>query len=249
MKYTDLAEYVGPTPNCNPGQMGAVLGLCLHVTEGNLDGSISWAKNPASKISFHFGNGKGGRFVQVVDTADEAWAEAAGNPNWISLENEGNSGDMLTPAQISNAAKLLHRLHQDHGVPFQISDHPDTPGLGYHSMGGVPWGDHPDCPGTPIIGQRELIIQAAEGLSHGPVPYPGTPVQQGSTGEEVREVQARLIARGYACGPWGADGKFGRATAAAVGAFQKAFPECQSIRRDGTPDEIVGPHTWEVLFS
>lgn len=39
-------------------------------------------------------------------------------------------------------------------------------------------------------------------------------------GEDVRELQRRLIARGYACGKNGADGVFGRDTHAAVRAFQ-----------------------------
>lgn len=39
-------------------------------------------------------------------------------------------------------------------------------------------------------------------------------------GDDVRELQKRLIARGYACGRSGADGIFGRDTQAAVRAFQ-----------------------------
>lgn len=39
-------------------------------------------------------------------------------------------------------------------------------------------------------------------------------------GDDVRELQARLIARGYACGRSGADGIFGRDTQTAVRAFQ-----------------------------
>jgi len=39
-------------------------------------------------------------------------------------------------------------------------------------------------------------------------------------GDDVRELQTRLIARGYACGQSGADGIFGRNTQTAVRAFQ-----------------------------
>lgn len=42
------------------------------------------------------------------------------------------------------------------------------------------------------------------------------------TGEDVKDVQAALIARGYSCGGTGADGEFGSNTESAVKSFQKA---------------------------
>jgi len=48
----------------------------------------------------------------------------------------------------------------------------------------------------------------------------------GSMGDDVRAMQGALIALGYSCGKWGADGEFGSATKAAVMAFQadRALP-------------------------
>lgn len=62
--------------------------------------------------------------------------------------------------------------------------------------------------------------------------------KQGSKGEKVKEIQARLKALGHLAGK--ADGKFGPGTEKAVKAFQKA----EGLGVDGK----VGPNTWAALF-
>lgn len=47
-------------------------------------------------------------------------------------------------------------------------------------------------------------------------------LMQGDTGEAVKAMQTMLIACGYSCGSYGADGDFGSATEAALKKFQKA---------------------------
>lgn len=245
------AQWIGPTPNMTAGGMGTVRGLVLHIDQGSEAGSIAWCMNPASQVSAHFFNPKSGGLAQMVDTADMAWAEVDGNPNWISVEHEGNSGDSLTSSQIANDAALLAWLHAQYGVPLVATDDPNGSGVGWHGMGGVDWGDHPDCPGAPIVAQRSAIIAAAGGSSApspGAPAYPGYTVQQGSTGPVVIEVQRQLIALGYSCGPTGDDGIFGPNTAGAVGRFQLDHHVANSVRSNGTPDEIVGPATWAALF-
>lgn len=46
-------------------------------------------------------------------------------------------------------------------------------------------------------------------------------LKKGSEGDDVKELQQKLMALGYDLGKWGADGEFGSATLAAVKAFQK----------------------------
>ena len=62
--------------------------------------------------------------------------------------------------------------------------------------------------------------------------YPGRPLRQGSSGVNVRRIQAEL-------GGLTVDGQFGPKTDAAVRAFQKAHKL--------TVDGIVGPLTWAAL--
>lgn len=77
--------------------------------------------------------------------------------------------------------------------------------------------DYSDAADTPDVelGQRELSY--------------------GDTGADVKALQESLIALGYSCGKYGADGEFGNATKAAVIAFQEA----NGLDTDG----IVGEKT------
>ena len=64
-------------------------------------------------------------------------------------------------------------------------------------------------------------------------------IRRGSTGIYVTECQEDLIKLGYDLGSYGADGKFGAKTEAAVRAFQAAH----GLSVDG----VVGPATWAAL--
>ena len=65
-------------------------------------------------------------------------------------------------------------------------------------------------------------------------------LRRGDKGPAVEAAQLVLIARGFRCGPWGADGDFGPATYGAVYRFQQA----RLLRADG----VIGPETWPVLI-
>ena len=66
-------------------------------------------------------------------------------------------------------------------------------------------------------------------------------LKKGSKGEEVKELQRRLIMEGYNCGSSGADGDFGEGTYNAVKRFQQEVGL--------TPDGIVGDQTWKALIA
>ncbi|MDP1829269.1 MAG: peptidoglycan-binding protein [Archangium sp.] len=65
-----------------------------------------------------------------------------------------------------------------------------------------------------------------------------SPVRSGSTGNDVKELQRALVAKGF--DPQGTDGKFGENTRKAVVAFQKA----NGLKADG----VVGKDTRAALF-
>lgn len=166
------ARWRGPVPN-QGGQMGRILGLVLHIQEGSEAGTDAWFHNPASKVSAHFGNPKTGQLDQWVEVGRIAWAEVNGNTNWISIENEGHSGDSLTASQLENVAQLLAWLHTAYGVPLAVSDS-TVPGLTGHGLGGAAWGGHTDCPGAPILAQRSAIINCAAAILGGTPTTGGT---------------------------------------------------------------------------
>ena len=161
------------------GPIGKILGVVIHVTAGEGDPYNEFA-NPNNQVSSHFGilNGQGGTvdgvIEQYVDTSLESWAQMAGNMTYLSVETEGEPTDPLTPAQLASFARLYAWMHSEHGIPFVITDTPGTPGFITHGDGGVPWGDHIDCPGPQRKAQRQAILNAAQ-------PSPPSPTTQEAT--------------------------------------------------------------------
>lgn len=133
--------------------------LVVHIQQGYESGTEATFKNPKAKVSAHFGNPKKGRLDQWVEVGDRAWAQAAGNDQGISVENEGFTGHKLTRNQLTNLANLYTWCHLQHGIPLVISGSPTHSGLIGHGQGGIPWGDHLDCPGAPILKQRAKILR------------------------------------------------------------------------------------------
>lgn len=174
-----LAQWIGPPPASNyaPGLMRTVHGLCLHIEQGSNTSAINWFKNPSSQVSAHFLNPKQGQLVQMVDTADMAYAECDGNPNWISCEHEGMSGDSLTPSQFENDAQLIAWLVGLYGFPVQPSDDPNGEGIVGHTTGGAAWGDHLQCPGDPIMAQRAQLCVRANQILHPQPTMKGNPME------------------------------------------------------------------------
>lgn len=167
-------RYPGATwsgsPNETVGGMIEHLGLVLHVEQGTQEGTDSWFHNPASQVSAHFGVSRTGVVTQWVDTDDKAWAEAAGNPYWLSIEIEGYSGDEATLGQLDAIARLYAWGVTTFGWPMATTDDPQHGGLGWHGMGGAAWGSHVFCPGAPIVAQRAEILHRASAYLPQPQP-------------------------------------------------------------------------------
>ena len=176
-----------PVANETPNGMTGYRFLVLHIMQGTLAGTDTWFHNAASQVSAHFGVGKDGTVYQWVDTADKAWAQAAGNPIGISIEHEGSLPDALTPAQIAADSAILAWVHKTHGIPLQVTDDAGAgSGVCGHSTGAAAnWG-HPDCPGPAIMDQRQQIVDGATMLLSVPVVSGLTPSSgAGSGGDTV----------------------------------------------------------------
>lgn len=184
MRWESIAAWFGPSPHTG-GPMREYRGVVLHIAQGTYDGTIAWQRNKDSGISSHFIVAPGGGIAQMVDTAVTAWTQAEGNGAWLSVEFAGYSGKPLTDAQVQAAAMILAAAHRHHGVPIQLANTPRGRGLGYHAMGGAAWGNHPRCPGDPVIAQRPEILRRTRKLiaplppprpTPGPTPRPPTHV-------------------------------------------------------------------------
>lgn len=174
MPLCPFATYRGPVPNVG-GPIGTTrLGVC-HVMAGTLDGTDSWFHNPSAQVSAHFGNGKDGRLYQWVPVDQVAWAEADYNGVSISIENEGQSGDLLTTEQSANLTRLLPWIEANCSVPIIRQHDPDGTGWIGHGELGVAGGNHPDCPGDPILNGLTVVIDALNSSPPPPPPQPPTP--------------------------------------------------------------------------
>lgn len=187
-RWTDLAEWVGPSVNTGDGDsklnepedgMYEYNGVVEHIAAGWYLGTIAWQRNADANVSSHFIIGrKEGQAAQMVDTDIRAWTQGQGNGRWISIENEGFPAshplwkpgwERLTDWQIERSAQIFARGHQVYGYPLQLTNHPHRDGLGYHGMGaeqGFQWG-HLHCPGEPIKAQLPLILARASEIVSG----------------------------------------------------------------------------------
>lgn len=161
--------------------------IVMHIMEGSLAGTDGWFHNPVSQVSAHFGIGVGGEIIQWVDTKDAAWHAVEANAYAIGIELEGNSGEPATDAQLQQAGRLYawaHSLYPE--IDFWLNVRPFTGhGLSWHGLGGVRWGNHPQCPGTPIIHQLPEILAVAEDVYNAMQSHPLVDAPKAEVIEEV----------------------------------------------------------------
>jgi hypothetical protein len=137
--------------------------LVEHIMQGTLAGTDSWFRNPQAGASAHFGVGTSGTVYQWVDTHDVAWHAVDANGRSIGVEHEGWSGTPLTGAQLDATAAILAWAATVHPVPLKLAQSVTDTGLAWHGLGGAAWGNHPDCPGQPIVDQLPQVLAAAQG--------------------------------------------------------------------------------------
>ncbi|CAO5183138.1 N-acetylmuramoyl-L-alanine amidase domain-containing protein [Frankia sp. AiPs1] len=242
-----------PVRNTSGSMVQPTRGLIPHVQVGN--GSLfSWFDNSSSQVSSHLWLSRNGVFEQYVRFDQRAWAEAAGNPYWISCECEGYPTDDYTPIQVTRLAELFRWGMQEFGWKAEVTDSPNGYGIGTHRMGGTAWGGH-DCPGDIRANRRGDILSLATGqrtfTADPRERYAGRPtLREGTTGSDVTELQNALnIIFGHEA-PTGdpnritPDGVYGSRTTARVASLQRyASPWFGRITDDGA----CGSDTWRKI--
>jgi len=132
----------------------------VHIAQGNYQrGIIAWFRNPRALVSSHFSVSRYGRICQHVELDRIAWAEEDYNDVAISIEHLGYSGMKLTILQKRATLRLLVWLHGQYPqVPLHRIASPSGRGVIGHGELGVAGGDHPDCPGAPILAQLTTAL-------------------------------------------------------------------------------------------
>ncbi|WP_239405445.1 N-acetylmuramoyl-L-alanine amidase [Frankia sp. Cj3] len=138
------------------------IGLVLHVQQG-YGGLSGWFDNPVSRASSTLWVGRTGQREQYVPSDVRAWAQAAGNADYDSIETEGFDTEALTDQQIENIAQAYADGVRTFGWALAVTHTPGDSGLIMHSDGGAAWGNHLGCPGTlRAAAAAQIIARAAE---------------------------------------------------------------------------------------
>jgi hypothetical protein len=162
---------------CAPGNFrpGRPLGLqpiaiVIHVMDGTLAGTDAWFRDPAAKVSAHYGVGVGGlihEYVSEVDTAFHAGivvnptatlvlSRPRVNPNsyTIGIEHEGKANDAWTPQQSAASAALVADIASRRAIPLDV-DHV----FAHHEVR-----SSKSCPGSVQKAREILNLAIAHGL-------------------------------------------------------------------------------------
>lgn len=222
------------------GALTSSRGLVLHVQQGD-HSPYGWFDRPDVDASSHWWVAKDGQVVEMVPAKVVAWAQAAGNSSWHSVETEGFPGEALTPAQLTALGHLYAWGRVEWGWALQQADSPSGFGLGTHSMGGTAWGGHA-CPGPIRAGQRADILRLAiRELGDVRNRFAGQPTIRIRDVGHLAAVKLLQAGLNNAIGAHLAvDGVFGPATDTSVRNLQQ-FWGLQPV------DGIVGPDTWRQL--
>ncbi|MGH8248764.1 MAG: N-acetylmuramoyl-L-alanine amidase, partial [Gammaproteobacteria bacterium] len=102
----------------SPRTIGRVV---IHITDGgpNINGTISWFKNPDAQVSAHYVVGQDGEVVQMVPHSDVAWHASGANSDSIGIEHVANTQGLTpTPAEYCSSAALVRWLCDQYGIPI-----------------------------------------------------------------------------------------------------------------------------------
>lgn len=163
----------GPIPNewTNRDNQQPVAIVC-HVEQSSEASADAWFHNPGAQASAHFGIGLDGTIYQFVPVEYAAWANGIVNsPNnavdWIakfdnagenlnnvtvSIEHEGNSGDVHPDVQKKAGAWLIGYLCKTYGIGFD-TDHVRF----HHDIDSV---NRSACPGNDLTAFYTNLVTA-----------------------------------------------------------------------------------------
>jgi hypothetical protein len=161
------------------------IGLVLHVQAGN-GSPYGWFNTSSSQVSSNLWAGKNGQREQYVPSGVRAWAQAAGNSTYDSIETEGQPSEALTAAQIESVAQAYADGVRTYGWALRVTDTPGQSGLILHSDGGAAWGNHPGCPGPIRARQRAQIISRAKAILN--------PTEDVVTEQDKNDIAAKVLA-------------------------------------------------------
>lgn len=119
--YPNTSRFI-PSPNfTHPAEPRSIDLIVIHITDGapNINGTINWFQNPATKVSSHYIVGQDGEVVQMVKDADIAWHARGANSHSLGIEHVANTKGLVpTDIQYCESAALVNWLANQYGIPM-----------------------------------------------------------------------------------------------------------------------------------
>lgn len=251
-----------PSPNCG-GRIEPTL-IVLHDTADRLrpDDTISWFKDPKSKVSAHFVVARDGSVTQMVPCDRAAWH--AGKSSW-----KGRSGcnNFAIGIEIDNPGKLARV--GDHAVAWFGDKYPLTQcvELSTKAHGKGWWLRYTEAQLETVRELIQALLAAYPTITDVAAHWEISPGRKVDTGPhfplddmkallagrwvlswgQIRDAQQRLDALGYWPGP--IDGFMGPKTRSAIRTFQEQNGLQMHADAISRPDGGLDRATWDALFS
>ena len=159
-----------------------------------------------------------GAYFFSPEVGDQVFFNESGGINHTGIVTEV-SGGLITTVE-GNSSDMVARRKYATGSPY-------INGYGRPNWG-VFAGESPSQPSAPKEQTCTVTVT---------IPV----IEYGDKGEYVKLMQQRLIAKGYSCGIWGADGDYGNGTKAALLKMQKD----NGLEQDA----VCGQQSWKALLN
>ena len=209
------------SPHCVVGQVTAE-------SLGNIFARSSY------QASSNYGIDKDGRVGMYVEEKNRSWctSSSANDQRAVTIEcaSDTSSPYRMNDAVYQTLIKLCADICRRNGKKKLLWFGDKNKTLNYSPAAEEMvitvhrWFANKSCPGDWLysrLGDLANKVTAELGGSAAPVETE-IMLGKGDRGSAVEEMQKMLIACGYSCGSWGADGSFGNDTLKAVKAFQRA---------------------------
>ena len=242
----DLTDTILPECGCEPM-------IALYQAAGRWEEADDAAPRPGDLIFYDWEDSGAG---DCVGAADHVGLVTENDDDLLTVI-EGNLSDAVGSRKIYAGARFVRGYARPDYLSAALASPSDPVGAGapdgpssdlaaLASPSDPVGAGVPDGPSSDLTALASPSDPVGAGVLDGPSsPSPDsalTPLpllRRGDRGAAVRSAQLLLIARGYRCGPWGADGDFGAATLGAVYRFQQG----RRLAMDGE----IGPQTWAKL--
>jgi AmpD protein len=131
-----------------PGQYGGPEVQALFTNQLDWDAHPYFKQIRGLQVSAHFFIRRDGALIQFVSTQDRAWHAGQSayrgrpqcNDDSVGIELEGLEGDVFTPAQYLQLARLCQDLHQHHPIAHVAGHEHVAPGRKQDPGPGFSWG-------------------------------------------------------------------------------------------------------------